>query len=75
MYFLKIANLGFIHKSWKDEEPHFCREFKKAKSWKSLEGALNFGDTKLTPQLAMPWEVWQEVEGDLVPLVRPRSRG
>jgi hypothetical protein len=73
MYFLKIAGFGFIHKSWKDAEPRFCQQFDKAKSWKSLERALKFGNEKLTPQLSIPWEVWQEVEGELVPLVRPRS--
>ena len=75
MYFLKIDGLGFIHKSWKDEEPRFCRQQAKAKSWTSLEGALKFGNQKLTPRLKIPWEVWQENEGILLPLMRPQATG
>lgn len=75
MYFLKIAGLGFIHKNWKDEEPRFCRQQAKAKTWTSLEGALKFGNQKLTPRLSIPWEIWQiSPDGEaLLPLVRPQS--
>lgn len=71
MYFLKVAGLGFIHKSWKDDEPRFCRLQSKAKSWTSLDGALKFGNQRLTPRLKIPWELWQEVDGELMPLIRP----
>ncbi|NER79657.1 MAG: hypothetical protein F6K42_08755 [Leptolyngbya sp. SIO1D8] len=73
MYFLKIAGLGFIHKSWQDAEPRFCRQPTKAKSWTTLNGALDFGNQKLTPQIKLPWEVWQTVEGKLLPLIRPQG--
>ncbi|MEO1094785.1 MAG: hypothetical protein AAFX01_07785 [Cyanobacteria bacterium J06638_28] len=72
MYFLKIAGLGFIHKSWKDPEPRFCTQPAKAKNWQTLEAALKFGNQKLTPKLKIPWEVWHEVEDELRPLMRPR---
>ena len=72
MYFLKIAGLGFIHKSWQDAEPRFSRHPTKAKSWTTLDGALDFGNQKLTPHLKLPWEVWQEKKGTLVPLIRPQ---
>ncbi len=73
MYLLKIAGLGFIHKSWQDAEPRFCDQSTKAKSWKTLDAALNFGNQKLTPKIAISWEVWQDSDGELRPLMRPRS--
>jgi len=74
MYAIKIHGLGFIHKRWKDETPHFCSDFSKAKTWKTLSRALDFGNKKLTPRLRMSWELWQEVEGELIPLIQPQSR-
>ena len=73
MYFLRIAGLGFIHKSWQDAEPRFCRQPTQAKSWATLRKALDFGNQKLTPHLKLAWEVWQDEAGDLVPLIRPQG--
>lgn len=75
MYFLKVAGLGFIHKQWQDDEPRFCRQPEQAKSWKSIDSALKFGNQKLTPHLSIPWEIWQEKEETLLPLIRPRYTG
>jgi len=73
MYFLKVAGLGFVHKNWQDTEPRFSHSAAKAKNWKTLEGALEFGNQKLTPHLKIGWEVWQEGDGEWIPLIRPQS--
>ncbi|MDJ0706121.1 MAG: hypothetical protein QNJ46_22850 [Leptolyngbyaceae cyanobacterium MO_188.B28] len=72
MYFLKIAGFGFIHERWEDEEPRFCEQHTKAKRWKTLEEALDFGDQTLTPRLKIRWEVWRSVKGKLLPMIRPQ---
>lgn len=72
MYAIKVQGLGFIRKNWKDDEPRFCADFTHAKTWKTLPKALEFGDKKLTPRLRIGWELWQDVEGELIPLIQPQ---
>jgi hypothetical protein len=73
MYLLKVAGLGFIHKTWNEEEPRFCADQAKAKQWKTLEGALEFGNRKLSPRLPIRWELWQHLDGTVLPVMRPQS--
>ncbi len=75
MYRIRISGLGFIHKQWKDEEPRFCTAKTKAKTWKSLKGATDFGNKKLTPKIKIGWELWQEADDVLTPVFRPRPSG
>ena len=73
MYLIKVAGLGFIHDAWQDPEPRFCRALGNAKQWPTLEAALAFGNRHLTPHLPIGWEVWQEVNDDLLPILRPQG--
>ncbi|MEO0457818.1 MAG: hypothetical protein AAF152_14735 [Cyanobacteria bacterium P01_A01_bin.114] len=74
MYLIKISGLGFIHDGWQDSEPRFCTTLSAAKSWPTLETALAFGNHHLTPRLALGWELWQETEDDLLPVMRPKLK-
>ncbi|MEM8641676.1 MAG: hypothetical protein AAGG51_23095 [Cyanobacteria bacterium P01_G01_bin.54] len=71
-YLIQVVGLGYIHKNWKDAEPQFAESRAKAKSWKTREGAVGFGAQKLTPRLRTGWELWQEIEGELIPIMKPR---
>ncbi|MGB0564713.1 MAG: hypothetical protein ACPGVO_23395 [Spirulinaceae cyanobacterium] len=72
-YLIQVAGLGYIHKNWKDAEPQFAESRTKAKSWKTRQGAVDFGAQKLTPRLRTGWELWQAGEDDtLIPIMKPR---
>lgn len=72
LYFIQVAGLGFIHKNWKDTDPQFTNSMKKAKSWKTRQGAVDFGCKKLTPRLRTGWELWHDEDGELIPIMKPR---
>lgn len=74
MYLIQVPGLGFIHQRWKNEEPRFCSEQSKAKSWETLNDAVEFGNQNLTPRIKMSWELWQDVEGELKPIIRPKKK-
>lgn len=68
MYYIKVIPFGFIHKSWQDQEPRFSQSLEKAKSWKEMGGALNFGNDKITVNYRSNWELWQQ-EGENLQLI------
>ncbi|MGP1383379.1 MAG: hypothetical protein ACTS2F_07430 [Thainema sp.] len=72
MYRIQVSGLGFIHARWKDIEPRFCADPTKAKSWTTLEGTLKFANQRLVPRSQIRWEIWQEQDGDLVPILQPQ---
>jgi hypothetical protein len=72
MYYIQVPGLGFIYKRWQDDEPRFCSDRSNAKVWQTLEGTLEFGNSKLTPRLRSGWEVWQVVDDELIPVIRPQ---
>lgn len=71
MYLIQVPGLGFIHQQWQDDEPRFCTQLPKAKSWETLQEALDFGNQKLTPRIKVSWELWQAMEGVFKPIIRP----
>ena len=74
IYRIQLPGLGFVHKSWKDDEPRFCTLSSKAKGWKTLAAALEFGNQKLTPRgIKLRWELWQEVSGTWIPVIRRQT--
>ncbi len=72
MYRIQVSGLGFVHSSWKDIEPRFCTDPAKAKSWKTFDATLNFANQNLVPRSQVRWEIWQEQDGDLVPILQPQ---
>jgi len=72
MYLLKVAGLGFVHKTWHDQEPRFCTDPAKGKQWKTVDGALEFGNRKLSSRLTIRWELWQQTNDTLLPIMRPQ---
>lgn len=73
MYYICVPGLGYIHKQWQAEEPRFCTNLAKAKSWKQSANALKFANEHLANRVHVRWELWQETEGVLVPLIRPQA--
>lgn len=71
-YFIQVSGLGYIHKNWKDTEPQFSESKAKAKCWKTRQGAVDFGSQRLTPRLRTGWELWQDEDGEMLPLMKPR---
>jgi len=72
MYYVCVPGLGYVHKQWKSAEPRFCQDSAKAKSWKTSSSALAFSNQELTSRVHIPWELWQETEGEFIPIIRPR---
>lgn len=72
-YYICIPGLGYIHKQWRSEEPRFCTNSEKAKSWKQVASALSFGNRELASRIHIRWELWQKSDDELVPIIRPRA--
>jgi hypothetical protein len=72
MYLIQVPGFGYVHTSWKDEEPRFCEALKSAKKWKTLSGALEFGNQKLTYRAKGGGEVWQQQRTQVTPVIRPQ---
>ncbi|NER01128.1 MAG: hypothetical protein F6K30_31295 [Cyanothece sp. SIO2G6] len=72
MYYLCVPGLGYVHKRWKSDEPRFCKDVTKAKNWKLSTSAIQFRERELSQCVHIPWELWQEVDEELIPIIRPR---
>jgi hypothetical protein len=72
MYCIQVSGLGFVHARWKDNEPRFCTDFSKSKTWTTFDGSLAFANQRLTPRRSLRWEIWQEQDGDLVLILQPQ---
>ena len=72
MYYLCVPGLGYVHKQWQAKEPRFSEDLAKAKGWKQSTSALNFCHQHLVNRVHVRWELWQETDGSLIPIIRPQ---
>jgi hypothetical protein len=73
MYYICVPGLGYVHKQWQADEPRFCADLAKAKSWKQATTALKFSTQNLANRVHVRWELWQDTEGGLIPIIRPQA--
>ena len=72
MYYLCVPGLGYVHKQWQTKEPRFAEELSKAKGWKQYKTAIKFCNENLVTRVHVHWELWQETDGGLIPIIRPQ---